>query len=163
MKRNRPIDDESVRSKRAKTKLQQTSWIKVPKDLANGVGSTTIGEQRYLYGVGAQAELFRLADLDGHRVSIALEINGTRQFTSFLDYNTFLDYYETFKGQRCFYTIDRSYSVEAENSLLHMDVEQYSEEPDKEYNEKMDLIFDAVRKSLPGGNYVEVLHEDLSR
>ena len=79
--------------------------------------------QQLVNNDSAQAELFRLANLDGHRVSIALEIHGTRFFTSFLDYNTFLDYYATFKGLRCFYTIDRLYSVNAENSMLHMDVE----------------------------------------
>ena len=124
-----------------------------------------VGEQRYLCGVGAQAELFRLADSDGHKVCIALEIFKTRYFTSFQNYDIFLNYYETFKGQRCFYTIDRSYSVASANSLLHMDIEWYSEdeEPDTEYNEKMELIIAAVRESLPGDKYVEVLHEDLSR
>ena len=167
MKRKRQGNGESFVSKAAKT-LTQTSWMKAPKGLAEGVTSTIVGEHRYLRGIGAQAEMFRLADIEGHKVSIALEIfgtRGTRQFTSFLNYNTFLNYYETFEGQRCFYTIDRSYSVVSATSLLHMDIEWYSEDegPDNQYEEKIELIVAAVRTSLPGDKHVEVLHEDLSR
>ena len=52
--------------------------MKPPKDLRSEVGTSLLGEQRYLIGRGAQAELFRLADSDKHKVCVALEIYGTR-------------------------------------------------------------------------------------
>lgn len=164
MKRKRHLSGESFVSKAAKT-LSYTSWIKAPRGLAKGVTSTIVGAHRYLGGIGAQTEMFRLADIERHKVCIALEIYGTRYFTSFLNYDTFLNYYETFQGHRCFYTIDRSNSVASATSLLHMDIEWYSEDegPGTQYEEKIELIVAAVRKCRPGDKYIEVLHEDLSR
>ena len=52
--------------------------MKLPTDLSAEVGTSILGEQRYLKGRGAQAELFRLADRDKHKVCISLEIYGTR-------------------------------------------------------------------------------------
>ena len=91
--------------------------------LSTGVESRIVENQRYLYGRGAQAVIFRLADDEGHHVCVVLEVYGTRHFTSFSDYNAFLDYYTKFKGHRCFYSIDRSFYVDAESSLLHFDIE----------------------------------------
>ena len=58
--------------------------------LSTGVQSRIVENQQYLYGRGAQADMFRLADDDGHRVCVVLEVYGTRHFTSFPDYNAFL-------------------------------------------------------------------------
>ena len=67
--------------------------------------------------------MFRLADLEDHHVFIALELYRTRVFTSFGNYAEFLDYYEKFRGHRCFYSIDRSSTIDGEKSLLHLDIE----------------------------------------
>ena len=52
--------------------------MKPLNDLGDEVGTSILGVQRYLYGLGAQAELFRLADRDKHNVCAALDIYGTR-------------------------------------------------------------------------------------
>ena len=138
-------------------------WFVRTYGISPNVSARIIGDRKYLCGVGAQNEMFRLADAEGHKVSIVLQAYGTRNFTSFQNYNEFLDYYLSFRGHRCFYSIDRSYTVDSDNSLLHLDIEWYSEKPDETYASRIAIICSAVKASLPSNNGVEVLHENLSR
>lgn len=138
-------------------------WFVKTSGISPTVSVRILCERKYLYGVGAQNEMFRLADAEGHKVCMVLQAYGTRNFTSFQNYNEFLDYYLSFRGQRCFYSIDRSYTVDSENSLLHLDIEWYSEKPDETYSSRIAIICSAVKASLPSSNGVQVLHDDLSR
>ena len=108
--------------------------------LPPGISTTVVEGLRFLIGRGSQAELFSLADKEGHRVCIALEKYGTRIFTSFEGYREFVDFYLKYRGKRCFYTIDRSSTSKVDNSLLHFDIEWYTDEPDKTYAAKIAKI-----------------------
>ena len=132
-------------------------------NLPSGLKIVVVEGLRYILGLGSQKELFRLADGDNHKVCVVLEKYKTRLFTSFSNYNEFLNYYENFKGQRCFYTIDRSISVESDTSLLHFDIEWYCEKPDRSYSSKLAKIRKAIQSSLPCDKEVEIVHEHLSR
>ena len=91
--------------------------------LKKGVTSQNIHGRTCLTGKDPQAEVFRLADEDGHTVCVVFQLNRSSYFTSFCNYDEFLDYYISFKSTRCFYSIDRSYTVAKDTSLLHFCIE----------------------------------------
>ena len=96
-----------------------------------------------------------------HRVCIVLEHYSRRLYTSFSDAGEFWNYYSTFRGKRCFYWINRSYEKTWEASLLHLDIEWYTNSRDTQTAHKLLTICKAVNAALPCE--VEILREDLSR
>ena len=112
-------------------------------------------------GSGLQKFVFARADKMHHRVCVVLEYWGRRLYGSFADAGAFWQYYSTFKGKRCFYWINRSFELQEEVSLLHLDVEWLTDQPDPLAEQKLNTICEAVQASLP--MTVEILREDLSR
>ena len=112
-------------------------------------------------GSGLQKFVLDRADSPQHRVCVVLEYWGRRLYCSFATPTTLWKYYSTFKGKRCFYWINRSFELQEEASLLHLDVEWTTERPDPLAQEKLNTICAAVQASLP--NNVEILREGLSR
>ena len=68
-------------------------WFVKMSGISPTVSVSILCDRKYLFGVGAQNEMFRLADAEGHKVCMVLQAYGTRNFTSFQNYNEFLDYY----------------------------------------------------------------------
>ena len=132
-------------------------------ELPAGLEITVVEGLIYLRGRGPQKELLRLADADNHQVCVVLEKYGTSLFTYFPNYIEFLKYYENFKDKRCFYTIDRSSTVESDTSLFHFDIEWYCDNPDPSYSSRLGKIRSAIQLSLPCDEEIEIVHEHLSR
>ena len=112
-------------------------------------------------GSGLQQFVFDRADKLKHRVCVVLEHYGRRLYTSFSDAGVFWDYYAHFKGKRCFYWINRSFELSRESSLLHLDLEWYTDSRDTQVKAKLQAIRKAINAALP--HNVEILEEDLSR
>ena len=109
----------------------------MPPDLAN-IRVTVIEGQPYWLskkrGSGLQQFVLDCTVNAKHRVCVVLQSHGRRLYTSFVDAGHFWNYYVSFKGKRCFYWINRSFGISKEVSLLHLDIEWYTQcqDPDAE-------------------------------
>ena len=110
---------------------------------------------------GPQKFVFQRADTIDHRVCIVLENWGRRLYSSFANVQHFWSYYSSFKGERCFYWLNRSFELPNESSLLHFDVEWYTPTFDPKASEKLNCICNAINSALPSP--VRILREKLSR
>ena len=110
---------------------------------------------------GLQQFVFSRADKLEHRVCVVLEHYGRRLYTSFADVSVFWDYYSAYRGKRCFYWINRSFEVSREASLLHFDLEWYTDLQDTQVAAKLLAVRNAINTALP--RKVKILEEDLSR
>ena len=112
-------------------------------------------------GSGLQQFVFNRADRANHRVCIVLQSHGRRLYSSFPDAIHFWNYYAAFKGKRCFYWINRSFVIPGEVSLLHLDIEWWSQKRDTLAEKKITAICSAINEALP--KPVAILKDNLSR
>ena len=79
----------------------------------------------------------------------------------FLNCFKFWQYYSSFKGDRCFYWINRSVECPSESALLHLDIEWHSPTCDPTASEKLDFICRTIWTAL--SRHVPLIKENLSR
>ena len=129
------------------------------------IGETIVAGHKYWFskqkGSGLQQFVFNQADKLKHGVFVVLQHLDRRLFTSFSDAAIFWDYYSKFKGKRCFYWINRSFEMSKESSLLHFDIEWWTDSRDTHAKAKLFAIRKSFNTALPQN--VQILEEDLSR
>ena len=78
-----------------------------------------------------------------------LQRSNSRHYASFANIETFWAYYMSFQGPGSFYWINTSYELEAEMSILYLDIEWFSKTKDPSAREILTIMKDTVNKCLP--------------
>ena len=110
---------------------------------------------------GLQRYVLARADTLRHNVCVILEDHDRRLYGSFQDRFQFWRYYSSFKGDRCFYWINRSFECQRETTLLHLDISWCSSTCDPAAKQKLDLISETIWAAL--SRKVPLIKENLSR
>ena len=125
------------------------------------IGETKVAGQMFWFskkkGCGFQQFIFNRAERLKHRACVVLQHHGRRLYTTFASAGVFWDYLK----ERYFYWINRSCELSKEASLLHFDLEWYTDVRDPKIAPKLIAIRSAINAALP--HAVEILQEDRSR
>ena len=105
--------------------------------------------------------VFDIASTRNHKACIVLLWQKSRLYGSFTNAEAFWKYNSRFQDRRCFYLINRSYEIKEEASILHFDVEWFTQDEDNSAPERLSIIKSAV--AVIARNPITFHEERLSR
>ena len=172
---NRPMDFSSLPPKlrtltEAQIKKDKEAFLKqttkTTKSSKKAIPKGKLMQEHLFWGPlentkGQRHSVISRADSLGHRVCVILEHQGQRMYSSFRDRFQFWEYYKSYKGDRCFYWINRSFKLQKESSLLHFDIEWFSQTYNPKAHNKINLICNTIQTAL--ARKVPLIKENLSR
>lgn len=104
-------------------------------------------------GEKPQEAAFQRAREEKHSFFVSLEVGNNHLFSSFHDKEAFWDFYEVFRGRRCFSQLNRSVDLNEHSSALYLDIKWVTKVPDEHAESKVLKI----RNALGVPTLVEVL------